>query len=340
MEQAEIQYEPNGRSRKSGVVRFDNAENADIAITKFSGYPYGGRPLGLSFAKYTTPGTAETQSKGLTQERLMYEPGNHKNQGNQYIRLELGENNKQAPPILTSHEDTIFDMPSFTIESDSDDSPLESTLDDLSKPLSDFLEESSEEMGQILDEGLVGLSDIALLVLQENAHLDQDLINPSDHQKMLQDLLILVCKGSVAVEFEIKSVRALTGTQISTHAKLPVNLSLDTPTTNSQYLKCLHFVDRILTNVRVLQQQGFCTTSINFLRTDPVRDNVAILSTLDLNRIQKLISVNHKSGSEQDLKLLDGLCQGIFDPAWISNHASEPGFYTYTIIRVLDMIVL
>ncbi len=32
---AEIQYEPNGRSRGTGVVEFDSAENAETAICKF-----------------------------------------------------------------------------------------------------------------------------------------------------------------------------------------------------------------------------------------------------------------------------------------------------------------
>jgi RNA recognition motif-containing protein len=32
VERAEIQYEPSGRSRGTGVVQFDNAENAEIAI--------------------------------------------------------------------------------------------------------------------------------------------------------------------------------------------------------------------------------------------------------------------------------------------------------------------
>ena len=34
VERAEIQYELNGRSRGTGVVEFDNAENADTAIGK------------------------------------------------------------------------------------------------------------------------------------------------------------------------------------------------------------------------------------------------------------------------------------------------------------------
>jgi RNA recognition motif-containing protein len=35
VERAEIQYEPNGRSRGTGVVQFDNAESAETAISKF-----------------------------------------------------------------------------------------------------------------------------------------------------------------------------------------------------------------------------------------------------------------------------------------------------------------
>lgn len=34
VERAEIQYEPNGRSRGTGVVEFDTAENAETAICK------------------------------------------------------------------------------------------------------------------------------------------------------------------------------------------------------------------------------------------------------------------------------------------------------------------
>ncbi|KAI5298924.1 hypothetical protein KEM56_003660, partial [Ascosphaera pollenicola] len=48
VERAEIQYEPNGRSRGTGIVAFDTLANAETAITKFTGYQYGGRPLGLS----------------------------------------------------------------------------------------------------------------------------------------------------------------------------------------------------------------------------------------------------------------------------------------------------
>jgi len=56
VEQAEIQYEPSGRSKGTGVVRFDTADNAETAINKFQGYQYGGRPLSLSFVKYLTAG--------------------------------------------------------------------------------------------------------------------------------------------------------------------------------------------------------------------------------------------------------------------------------------------
>lgn len=74
VEQAEIQYEPNGRSRGTGVVRFDTAENAETAIEKFTGYQYGGRPLGLTYVKYQTPGggdAMETEATNLTQDQIM-----------------------------------------------------------------------------------------------------------------------------------------------------------------------------------------------------------------------------------------------------------------------------
>ncbi len=76
VEQAEIQYEPSGRSRGTGVVRFDTAETAETAISKFQGYQYGGRPLGLSFVKYVTPGSGPDLMDtdhlgGLTQDQIM-----------------------------------------------------------------------------------------------------------------------------------------------------------------------------------------------------------------------------------------------------------------------------
>lgn len=75
VEQAEIQYEPSGRSRGSGVVRFDSADIAETAIAKFQGYTYGGRPLNLTFVKYLNqPGgdSMDTDAHGgLTQDQIM-----------------------------------------------------------------------------------------------------------------------------------------------------------------------------------------------------------------------------------------------------------------------------
>ncbi|CAN8104977.1 unnamed protein product [Discula destructiva] len=74
VKQAEIQYEPSGRSRGTGVVRFDAAETADTAIAKFSGYSYGGRQLGLSFVRYLQPGGDAMDTNehgGLTQNDIM-----------------------------------------------------------------------------------------------------------------------------------------------------------------------------------------------------------------------------------------------------------------------------
>ncbi|KNG81432.1 RNP domain protein, partial [Aspergillus nomiae NRRL 13137] len=78
VDRAEIQYEPNGRSRGTGVVQFDNAETAETAIAKFTGYQYGGRPLGITFVKYMNagagPGDAMEGTEptgGITQDQIM-----------------------------------------------------------------------------------------------------------------------------------------------------------------------------------------------------------------------------------------------------------------------------
>ncbi|KAK5995790.1 putative RNA-binding protein [Cladobotryum mycophilum] len=75
VEQAEIQYEPSGRSRGTGVVRFDSADTAETAIAKFQGYQYGGRPLNLSFVKYLNQAGNDTMDTdphaGLTQDQIM-----------------------------------------------------------------------------------------------------------------------------------------------------------------------------------------------------------------------------------------------------------------------------
>ncbi|KAF2640069.1 RNA-binding domain-containing protein [Massarina eburnea CBS 473.64] len=76
VKRAEIQYEPNGRSRGTGVVEFESQADADTAIQKFTGYQYGGRPLGLAYAKYSnqTNGDAMEGTEatgGLTQDQIM-----------------------------------------------------------------------------------------------------------------------------------------------------------------------------------------------------------------------------------------------------------------------------
>ena len=98
VERAEIQYEPNGRSRGTGVVEFDSADNAETAIgkwpdfqtcfialveffltsiaAKFTGYQYGGRPLGLTYVKYTNTSVGDAMegteaTGGMTQDQMM-----------------------------------------------------------------------------------------------------------------------------------------------------------------------------------------------------------------------------------------------------------------------------
>ena len=48
MKMTEI-LESGGRSKGSGIVRFDHFESADKAVVRFNGYVYGGRPLEIVY---------------------------------------------------------------------------------------------------------------------------------------------------------------------------------------------------------------------------------------------------------------------------------------------------
>jgi hypothetical protein len=58
-------------------VEFESADVAETAISKFFGYQYGGRPLGITFVKYAHPSGPEdamdaTETPGgLTQDQIM-----------------------------------------------------------------------------------------------------------------------------------------------------------------------------------------------------------------------------------------------------------------------------
>ena len=49
-------------------------QEANFVLAKFTGYQYGGRPLGLTFVKYQTPGDAMEGAEptgGMTQDQIM-----------------------------------------------------------------------------------------------------------------------------------------------------------------------------------------------------------------------------------------------------------------------------
>lgn len=76
VERAEIQYEGNGRSKGAGVVEFESGDLAETAISKFTNYQYGGRPLGLSYVRYTNANGGEAMegqesAGGMTQDQMM-----------------------------------------------------------------------------------------------------------------------------------------------------------------------------------------------------------------------------------------------------------------------------
>lgn len=48
---------------------------ADSCVAKFTGYQYGGRPLGLTYVKYSNAGSGEgmedAEAGGMTQDQMM-----------------------------------------------------------------------------------------------------------------------------------------------------------------------------------------------------------------------------------------------------------------------------
>ncbi|KAK0948185.1 g-strand binding protein [Friedmanniomyces endolithicus] len=74
VERAEIKMEFNMRSSGTGVVQFASQDDAATAISKFSGYQYGGRPLGLSYVRYSNQGgdmMEGAETTGNMQEQMM-----------------------------------------------------------------------------------------------------------------------------------------------------------------------------------------------------------------------------------------------------------------------------
>lgn len=60
----------------SMVVSLPEGPFSNVLTAKFTGYQYGGRPLGLSFVKYTNQGSGDAMegteaTGGLTQDQIM-----------------------------------------------------------------------------------------------------------------------------------------------------------------------------------------------------------------------------------------------------------------------------
>lgn len=55
-------------------IRWSTQLLANVTVAKFTGYQYGGRPLGLTYVKYQNPGDAmegQEESGGMTQDQIM-----------------------------------------------------------------------------------------------------------------------------------------------------------------------------------------------------------------------------------------------------------------------------
>jgi RNA recognition motif-containing protein len=71
VERAEIKREPNGRSSGAGVVQFPDTDLAQQAISKFSGYMYGGRALNIRYNRYSNQAADMDGQDATMQEQVM-----------------------------------------------------------------------------------------------------------------------------------------------------------------------------------------------------------------------------------------------------------------------------
>ena len=58
------------------IQNFHTEEVTNIVIAKFTGYQYGGRPLGLTFVKYVNPGAGDAMEGAeptgtISQDQIM-----------------------------------------------------------------------------------------------------------------------------------------------------------------------------------------------------------------------------------------------------------------------------
>jgi hypothetical protein len=134
---------------------------------------------------------------------------------------------------------------------------------------------------------------------------DEDLINPKRHHQRLKSIRDIAFRNSTILQFDYKS-------------RVIVNDIRNQPLTiPDSYVECCEILRRIRRNILMLKDSGFCQSQISFLRIDPRRTNVALLTAIPVDSILQLgvaFEQGQKSTYSTQSKLATEKCFEIGDP--------------------------
>lgn len=198
----------------------------------------------------------------------------------------------------------------------------------------DSADESLEEIGasedlsqQVRNPGRRGNDDESD-PLATDSDIDEDLVHPRRHYARLKAIHATVITNSAVLrrmEYPIRQV--------------------DTPESrNDLYVQeCRSLLTCIDGNLQFLRDRKFCSSTINFLRADPTRQNVAILTCLDTSSIFEISSTlkDVEAQPSSFLATLNRKCKLVFKN-WFpfsAVAATTADCYAYGILQLLDLII-
>jgi hypothetical protein len=186
-----------------------------------------------------------------------------------------------------------------------------------------FTDDDSESESR--NESYITPEDTSTLELPTELNGDEDLIDMDDHHCKLRKLHALIYENSVAAilgrgDLLVRHPRydglpqALQPSEIRRIADA-ISDRNDKSTQTQAYrsIECYNILQRICNNLRLLQQQDFCSATISLLCVNDMRHEVAELIEVEVHKVLKLCS-NMKKHLEksfelsEDASLLDKFC--------------------------------
>ena len=159
------------------------------------------------------------------------------------------------------------------------------------------------------------------------SEMDDDLLHPREYKAKLTGLQTHVCRESAIAQHDLKIGRRDTKTN---------------PTPSFLHKECQKLLTRILRNVAVLRDAGFCTSTATFLRIDPSRPQVAFLEIIELDKIDQLEDwIDKTKTSLENLRRLDSACKDLFgDSLILPTSPPTAGNIAITSLRLLDLFLV